>query len=49
MTLRDKIEHRKYLKAIKESLYKKHCTDDNPYKEDNKKRIDFVIDKVFNK
>lgn len=49
MTLRDKIEHRKYLKAIKESLYKKLCSDDNPYKEENKARIDFVIDKVFNK
>lgn len=49
MTLKQRIEHKKYLDRIKKSLYKKYCTQDNPYKEENKDRINYVIYNVLSK
>ena len=49
MTLKQKLEHRKYLNQIKHNLYKKYCTKDNPYSYHNLDHIDYVVDNVLSR
>lgn len=43
MTLKEKLQHRKYLNQKRKELYNNHCKKDNPYREDNAGLIDYVI------
>ena len=49
MTSKERTEHRKYLRELKEKLYRKYCKQDNEFREQNHDRIDYVIDEVLSK
>lgn len=49
LSFKEKLKHKQYLNQIKHNLYKKCCTKDNPYRNDNIEHIDYVIYNVLSK